>query len=251
MDALMQAAMHAGSILLMSGAETYRVEETVVRIFEAYGVKESNCFVLPTGIFSSFVYEGKNYSSVRRIKHRSTDLHRIDTVNDLARSVVRDQMSLEELQQRLDVIDNDSSYSNQTMILFAAISACFFALFFEGSLMDALAALMIGGIVKILLIQLNKEDINSFFVTALGGGLTAALAILFVRLGIGNNADTISISVLMLMVPGLAITNAIRDTIAGDLTSGVSRAIEAILIAVSLAVGAGTALSLLKIWGVM
>ncbi|MBQ9987632.1 MAG: threonine/serine exporter family protein, partial [Erysipelotrichales bacterium] len=72
-----------------------------------------------------------------------------------------------------------------------------------------------------------------------------------VKLGIGNHVDTISISVLMLMVPGLAITNAIRDTIAGDLTSGVSRAVEAVLIAVSLAVGAGTALSLLKIWGVM
>ncbi|MBE6115124.1 MAG: threonine/serine exporter family protein [Erysipelotrichaceae bacterium] len=251
MDALMQAAMQAGSILLMSGAETYRVEETVVRIFEAYDVKESNCFVLPTGIFSSFVYEGKNYSSVRRIKHRSTDLHRIDAVNDLARSVVKDQISLEELQQRLDMINSERSYSDLTMILFAAISAGFFALFFEGTLMDAVAALVIGAIVKVLLIQLHKEEITSFFVTALGGGLTAALAVLSVKLGIGNHVDTISISVLMLMVPGLAITNAIRDTIAGDLTSGVSRAVEAVLIAVSLAVGAGTALSLLKIWGVM
>ena len=43
----------------------------------------------------------------------------------------------------------------------------------------------------------------------------------------------------MLLVPGLAITNAIRDTIAGDYVSGVARAADAFLCAVAIAVGAG------------
>lgn len=49
----------------------------------------------------------------------------------------------------------------------------------------------------------------------------------------------------MLLVPGLIITNAIRDTIAGDLVSGISRAIEAIFIAIAIAVGSGI---IIKLW---
>ena len=47
----------------------------------------------------------------------------------------------------------------------------------------------------------------------------------------------------MLLVPGLAITNAIRDTISGDLVSGLTRAAEAFFIAISIAVGTGAVLS--------
>ena len=47
----------------------------------------------------------------------------------------------------------------------------------------------------------------------------------------------------MLLVPGLAITNAIRDTISGDLLAGLTRAVEAFLVAISIAIGTGAVLS--------
>ena len=49
----------------------------------------------------------------------------------------------------------------------------------------------------------------------------------------------------MLLVPGLAITNAIRDTISGDLISGISRGLEAFLVAVAIAAGTGV---ILRLW---
>ena len=48
----------------------------------------------------------------------------------------------------------------------------------------------------------------------------------------------------MLLVPGMIITNAIRDTISGDLVSGLTKAAEAILIAVSIAVGTGMVMNI-------
>jgi uncharacterized membrane protein YjjP (DUF1212 family) len=45
-------AVKAGEILLTSGAEIYRVEDTINRICEAYNIK-CESFVLPTGIFVS------------------------------------------------------------------------------------------------------------------------------------------------------------------------------------------------------
>ena len=49
----------------------------------------------------------------------------------------------------------------------------------------------------------------------------------------------------MLFVPGVAITNSIRDFLSGDMLAGLTRMVEAFLTAVSLAAGAGL---VLKLW---
>ncbi len=49
----------------------------------------------------------------------------------------------------------------------------------------------------------------------------------------------------MPLVPGTAITNAIRDTLRGDYISGSARAIEAFIVALSIALGVALGLLLL------
>jgi uncharacterized membrane protein YjjP (DUF1212 family) len=46
-------AAEAGKIILESGGETYRVEETIIRICHAYGLVFAESFVMPTGIIIS------------------------------------------------------------------------------------------------------------------------------------------------------------------------------------------------------
>jgi uncharacterized membrane protein YjjP (DUF1212 family) len=58
--------------------------------------------------------------------------------------------------------------------------------------------------------------------------------------------EILIISSIMLLVPGLAITNAIRDTMRTDYVSGVARAIEATICAVAIALGIVLVLSLYK-----
>ena len=63
-------------------------------------------------------------------------------------------------------------------------------------------------------------------------------------MGLGHNPDFITIGALMILVPGIAFTNAMRDIMAGDLTSGVNKVVEALLIATAIALGTGFVLSL-------
>jgi len=51
-----------------------------------------------------------------------------------------------------------------------------------------------------------------------------------------------------LLVPGIAITNSIREFLSGNMLAGVARLTEAIIIGVSLAAGAGV---VLEIWYMM
>ena len=73
-------------------------------------------------------------------------------------------------------------------------------------------------------------------------GVASLLSLLLVRAGLGRNVDVVTIGVLMLLVPGVALTNAMRDLVAGDTYSGLSRTAEAILIATGIALGAAVGL---------
>ena len=106
-------------------------------------------------------------------------------------------------------------------------------------------------LLRLLVMPMEKLHTNSFFISLVGSGLGAALAIAAVFLGAGQNLDKIIIGFLMNLVPGMALTNAIRDIIAGDLVAGVTRLTEALLTAVAMALGAGLALSIMHMAGGM
>ena len=63
------------------------------------------------------------------------------------------------------------------------------------------------------------------------------------------NLDIVIISSIMPLVPGVAITNAVRDTLQGDYISGCARVLEAFLKAAGIAVGIALGLILMGMIG--
>ena len=245
---LLKAASNAGKILLESGAETYRVEETVIRICGAYGVEHPSSFVMPTGIMTSFFYENHNYATVERINERGTDLDKIHLINDLSRRIKLEQISVNDLERELEKIKQNSRYSDFVMWIFSGLTAFGFAFFFNGGLGEAFSSFFVGMAIKSASLKMESMQINSFFNIALSSIVAGVLSVFCVLIDVGSDVDTIIISSIMLLVPGLAITNAIRDTVAGDLVSGLTRATEAFLVAVAIALGVGFALSMYLNW---
>lgn len=241
---LLNVSTMAGKIMLESGAETYRVEETIVRICLSFGIDNAESFVTPTGIIVSLTHDSETVTLVKRITTRGVDLNKIDLINSLSREIQSKSVDLDELNEKLIAISNGSRYSNFLTILSSCFAAGCFSVMFGGSLKDFFSAFLIGGCVKFMIIICQKLDINSFFINCLGGSLCAILAIILLKLNICSNLDKTIIGSIMLLVPGMIITNAIRDTIAGDFLSGITKASEAVLIAISIAVGTGAVLSL-------
>lgn len=243
MNEILQVAMFAGQMILENGGETYRVEETIWRICKMYGADEAESFATPTGIMASICHKGKTYSLTRRVSNRTVNLHKIDKVNDLSRSIQSKKLSVSEFKNELDKINNLHTYSFPIVIIFSGIAAGSFSILFGGNFKDAISAFLIGLIIKGLTLKWNDIGINAFFINSICGGIVALLAIIFLKLGIASQLNQTIIGSIMLLVPGLAITNAIRDTMSGDLLSGIIRASEAFLVAISIAVGTGGVLS--------
>lgn len=238
-DKLALAVTKAGMILLESGAETYRVEDTMRRICFSYGADTCDAYATPTMLLISFSNEGKLYHNIKRTSVKTVDLNKIERVNTLSRKVDKENMSLEDFMHELKLIDAEMVYDDWMKILAATIAVFGFAWFYGGTLKDAICAMLVGTFLKMIVICIDKIEFTQFFKNLFGGALVTLISIGAYRLGLCDSLDTIIISVIMLLVPGLAFTNAIRDTVNGDLVSGLARMIEAIFVAIGIALGSG------------
>ncbi|PWJ42984.1 threonine/serine exporter family protein [Sediminitomix flava] len=242
---IVKYAAEAGKLILENGGETYRVEDTIRNIGYAYGLKVVDSFVTPTGIMISCSEDGEEtYSMIKRVSQRTVNLEVIRRVNALSRRIGEEKPSIDEVKQELENIKNIESYSSTTTFLFSALAAGVFCLLYGGVWQDFLVATLLGGIINLLSKALSWLSLTSFLTNVIGGALCIVFGSVSTYLEIGQNADKISIGGIMLLVPGLAITNAMRDLIAGDLVSGMSRAMEAFFIAIAIAVGAAIAYKL-------
>ena len=241
-DRLLNFALEAGTYMLQSGAETYRVEDTISRICSAFGITKVEVFASPTTVIASIYENQKIYSAVKRIKKRGTDLDMVHKINSLSREIYSTNPDIEFCEKRLDEITKEDSYSFIKILFFAGISTSAFTVLFDGDLNEFIAAFFVGVIIKFVLIKLSRFSINEFFTDTLCGALVSILCIYCLELGLIDSLDKLVAGCIMLLVPGLAFTNAIRDLIEGELVSGMARAAQVFFVGLSIALGTGSIL---------
>jgi uncharacterized membrane protein YjjP (DUF1212 family) len=243
---VLNTATKAGTIMLENGGETYRVEETMIRIALALGVKSIDVYATPTVIILSAKDKNyRNHSTLQRTYGISFNLDKISKINHLSRSIEMKHLNIDDLEMELAIIEHKQGYPDWLTTLSSAMAAGFFTLLFNGNIKDFFCAVFIGGIIKCTTIFLSKFNVYGFFINLVGGMEAAGIALFLYKLNLCSHYDKAIIGSIMLLVPGLSITNAIRDTINGDLVSSVTRTMDAIFTAVAIAVGTGM---IFKIW---
>lgn len=245
-DQLLDLAAELGFRLMETGAEIYRVEESVQYILQAYGVTTGEVFAIPNCLIISFTdTTGHAHTRVRRIPAHGTDISLLESLNEYCRETVQDPPPLAAALDRLDQIQKRHFvYPLPVMLLADFAGGGAYSMFFGGSLRDALCGGLCGVAIGLCLWLMGGLRANSFVRTLAGGAVSALCALLLVQSGLGENLDFIIIGALMILVPGIAFTNAMRDIMSGDLTSGVNKTVEALLIATAIALGTGFVLTL-------
>jgi len=243
---VLDAAMLAGNILLQNGAEIYRVEETVHRICEAFGVESLDTFVLTNGIFMTAGNEQeKRFARVNYIPVKGAQLHRIVAVNQLSREIEEGKYTVEQVKERLEDIRTAPGYSNRTKIFAVALTSFSFCFMFGGNWMEALVSFVIGIVLGFYIYYVGGRF--SKIMSNIGGGavitLVAILA-LQLRIPVPMELSHLIVGPLMPLVPGLAFTNGIRDITNGDYLSGPVRMIDSIMVFISIAAGVGVVLAI-------
>ncbi|MCD7894016.1 MAG: threonine/serine exporter family protein [Erysipelotrichaceae bacterium] len=228
-----------GFLLLKHGAEIYRVEESIKRMCEAYYFKDIEVFALPTYFTISLkLTDGTPYHSSKVIHSSHIHLDHLHELNQLVREVSNQQLTYHEIKDSIDSIKNDQL--DLPLILFGYIfSSAMFCVFFGGGINEMIVAGLIGFVLYYVVLAMEAVAINSIVRTMISSMMIATLAIISFKFGLIEKMDATIIGCLMILTPGIAITNSLRDMIGGNLVSGTMRLVEAILIASSIAIGVG------------
>ncbi|MGM7634846.1 threonine/serine exporter family protein [Bacillus sp. Hm123] len=235
---IMDVSLLAGKMMLESGAETYRVEDTMIRIAQSFGIKESHCYVTPTGIMFSIEAQKPTKTKLIRISERTVDLQKVCMVNSISRRISADELTVEQAYQELkDLQKVDRAFSLSMRIMAAFIASGCFLMMFQGGWYDVVPTMIAGGVGFVSAIYLHRMIPIKFFSEFTAAVIIGLLSYFFVWVGIGKELDKIIIGSVMPLVPGLLITNAVRDLMAGHLISGLARGAEAFLTAFAIGTG--------------
>ncbi len=241
---LLDLATDLGYELAMCGAETFRVEESVTRVLKAYDI-EAEVFVIPNCMHISIEpVIGRPLTRMRRIGFHGNDLNGMELFSALSRAICNRTPAPEIAQQWLEKVRSmRRSYSLPVYLAGDFLGAAGFSVFFGGTWMDAICSGLCGILVGLVNKFMDRLKANPFFSTIAASFLMAMLAYTLGLAGLAQNPDCVTIGALMILVPGLLFTNAMRDIIYGDTNSGINRIVQVLLIAVAIALGTASAWS--------
>lgn len=231
-------ALDIGEQLLMSGAEIGRCEDTISRIMSAYGAKTTHVFTVTAGIIVTAVAEdGCAVTQLRRVKSSKFNLHKMEKLNQLSRDICKNKPTHDEVAQKLEEIDKCPTYPLYIHIIAYSFISAAFSAFFSGGLENMPAAAITGALLCLVERMFVNLKIDSMFTTCACSFVAGLNNVILIKLGIGVDFASISIGNIMLLIPGIAMTNSIRDMFGGDFISGTSRLFQSMTIAFLVAFG--------------
>ena len=236
-------------VIMENGGETYRAEETVTRMGQGFGLKEVESFAVPTGLFISCRgVDGNPVTSVKRVRRTDRNLTRVDEVNQVSRQVFAGEMTCDKALLRLRQIEvMPGAFHGWWSLPAAFLCAAGFTALFGGGWLSMAAAGVVAALVQGMEMILARFRNRGLAGSVLGGMMTALLPSLLVLLIPTLQSELVIAGAVMPLVPGLAMTNAVQDTMRGDMISGLSHGAQAILTAFLIAGGGLLALALMRI----
>ncbi len=226
-------------IMVESGAEIYRVEESAERMLKAYGFQRVDVYATTSSIILSVEDQERTIKThTRRIKQINNDLEKIHYLNNLVRTITANKPSLEEIAASLEKIKDIPHYKSIVNIVFYGIIAGAFYLFFGGrSIVECLLSTAIGFVTGIISKLLDERNANKILVKFFCSFTASFICYSLCKVNLVSSVDYIIIGNIMTLIPGIGLTNALRDLFTGDSITGVLRLIEAALLAFAIACG--------------
>lgn len=238
MEKSLDIIMDIGEQMLLAGAEISRIEESVRRLGEAFGAVRTDPFIITSNMeVSLHDSKGLSYTQSRRVPNIGTDIEKLHRLNDLIRKICVGALSHEEIEKELLRIKRTKSYPFYVAVLAYGLIAGAFAIFFEGGFLDSVCATLVGMVLALVVKATEIGNLNKIFAKFFCSFAATLLAFTFLRLGIVDKVDHIIIGNIMLIIPGVGLTVALRDLFVGDNLSGALRSIEVVLFAIAIAGG--------------
>ncbi len=233
---ILNLAVSIGEVMLESGGEIYRVQETVGHVLEAYGIRDYHVFVITNGM-------------VRYVPIGEVNLQRVAAANQLSREISAGECKIEEAYEKLLACRKDKGLPKWLLILSGGVGCAGFGYLMGARPYDSFFSFFLGMFLEAFLILAAHYKTSKFITNILGSALITAGSLVFYAAGAGILYDRVIIGGIMPLLPGVSLTTAIRDLFGGDYLSGAIRLTDALLTSMCIAIGVGAAVKAFQMLG--
>ena len=242
----LEIILKAGKILLSSGAEISRTEDTMNYIARAMNFKDLEAYVSNRGIFATAKKDDNTeITRIYNVPEVDINLSKIESVNALSRRITQKSITIEEVINELEKINTMPDYSIFWRLVAYTIGASGFSYAIGSSITDSIIAGIIGLILGVYMCTIKRILNSDVLITILGSILIALLGNLFIHFNIGSNLSVILLGAMIDIVPGVPFVNAIREYSQNNYNTGITLMMGALLTCISMAVGVAVVQSLL------
>ncbi len=234
-DNLLSLCLDIGEIILKSGGEVNRTETTIIKICQAYNIKKINVFSF-TSIISVCITtsDNKTLTQIRRIYDVGTNLKMLETANSLSRYICKNKPNIDEIEFKINDLIHESIKTPLKQCIGNMLISGSFSMYFGANFLDAFVSAAASLVIFYITVYTRISYINRIVYTIICSAMSGIFAVILTKLGIGESIDKIIIGNIMLLIPGMATINSIRDMLLGDIIAGTIRLIEALLTALSI-----------------
>lgn len=240
-DRLVGNTLELGRKMVECGAEIRRVEDTMTRILTAYGYRVENSFAILSMVqLTVRSPAGTLHTQSARVGQIVTDLGEIERLNADARRICRDTPALDEAETLLATPEKHRFAWLAEMVGYLLTTFCF-CVFFGGGWRDGIASALISLVIFLMDHFFGLRRQNRIIYTLIACLAAGCLAELSVLAGLALSADKVMIGNVMLFIPSVAIVNGVKEMFYRDITTGLCRFTEAIIVAAAIAGGFASA----------
>lgn len=247
---ILKLAVSIGELMLKSGGEIYRVQDTMGLILQAYGIEDYHVFVVSNGIFATIHEERSDRGSmVRYVPLGSVHLQRITELNQLSREICEGRLGLADAYERLSYCKSLPSAGKWTMLWASGMGCAGFGYIYGCRWQECMLAFVLGMALQWFLMVAARAKLSKFIVNIIGSGLVSVVSFGLAALGLVFMQDKVVIGTIFLLVPGVSLTTSIRELFNGDYLSGSIHLADALMTAACIAVGVGAAVRIFQMFG--
>lgn len=238
-DDLADFLLDVGVLLLASGAHSGRVWRNCQRIAQHWNF-QMNMNPTFTGIFFSIWEENHRKNSITHFKSvpaHTVHLNILTLVSHLSWDIYNDKFNFDEARNELEKIKQKQNYNYGIVAMAVGVSCGSLCAISGGDMLDstfAFLAAAIGSVARVGIIKFRFNQFLSFIIAAFITTIIAGFDTFF-HLGV---APEVALAVAVLyLIPGVPLTNSVIDLIEGFFNTALARAVYALSIITSIAVG--------------
>lgn len=246
-DIFVRQLLNIGEAMYQSGGEISRIENSLHRLGKAYGAQHVSVYAITSSILITVEFnDDYSVTQNRRITRRGAiDCTKMESLNQLCRDCATEPIEVNRLKERVLAILDEKPGQLQGYIG-QLVAATMFTVFFGGNFKDAVVA----GFAVLLICAMQKwvRGICSseLFFNVACSFATGTFVSLINRIVPGLHVNQILIGDIMVLIPGVAITNSIRYILSGDIISSFEKLMDSLMQAFGIAAGFMLSLMLIK-----